>query len=61
MKQYFKLFPFLVCSILIAALSSCTNGSDEEELITQPVTNNPLIVPNYGSGLPGLGANDHPN
>ncbi|MFA5250908.1 MAG: hypothetical protein WC371_05825 [Parachlamydiales bacterium] len=41
---------------LFLLFSGCsqTSCSEEEELITQPVTNNPLIVPNYGSGIPGL-------
>jgi len=29
-------------------------SSDDEDLRTVPVTNNPHVVPNHGGGLPGM-------
>ena len=35
--------------------SKCVDDDDDDDvLITQPVTNNPLIVPSHGSGIPGM-------
>ena len=34
--------------------STAANDDDDDILITQPVTNNPLIVPNHESAIPGL-------
>ncbi len=42
---------------LLPLLVSCTSkvaSDDEDVFITQPTTNNPLIVPSYGRGLPGM-------
>jgi len=40
----------------LLALSGCFQAyNPDDELRTVPVTNNPHIVPNYGSGLPGIG------
>ncbi len=47
--------------LFFLALSGCfqTYNSDDE-LRTVPVTNNPNIVPSYGSGLPGVGSQQGP-
>ena len=46
-------------SILILtflALAGCFQAyNPDDDLRTVPVTNNPHVVPNYGSGLPGMG------
>ncbi len=39
--------------LLLTGCFQAYNGDDE--LRTVPVTNNPRVVPNYGSGLPGVG------
>lgn len=45
---------FILLSLL--ALAGCFQAyNEDDELRTVPVTNNPHVVPNYGSGLPGFG------
>ncbi len=41
--------------VLLIGLTSCFYAEDDD-LRTVPVTNNPNIVPNHGSGLPFSGA-----
>lgn len=41
--------------LLLTGCFQTFNNDDDEELRTVPVTNNPTIVPNYGSGFPGAG------
>lgn len=61
MGHFLKLSLFFFSLGLFSLLSSCSSAySDDEDLITQPVTNNPLIVPNYGSAPPGLGGDSQP-
>jgi len=46
---------YLLFSLL--ALTGCFQTyNDDDDLRTVPVTNNPHVVPNYGSGLPGIGS-----
>ncbi len=43
--------------LTLLALAGCFQTySEDDELRTVPVTNNPHVVPNYGSGLPGVGS-----
>ncbi len=43
--------------LILLALAGCFQTySEDDELRTVPVTNNPHVVPNYGSGLPGVGS-----
>lgn len=44
---------FLLGSILFIC-TSCSNCCDKDDLNTIPVTNNPLIVPDHGSSIPGI-------
>ena len=38
------------------ALAGCFQAyNPDEDLRTVPVTNNPHVIPNHGSGLPGFG------
>jgi len=55
MKKKF-LLSFLLCSFFICGCSQKSDDDDDDDdiLITQPITNNPLIVPNHGSGIPGM-------
>jgi hypothetical protein len=40
-------------SLLI--LSGCYSmSSEEDDLRTVPITNNPYVIPNHGGGLPGV-------
>jgi hypothetical protein len=45
--------------ILFLALLACAGcfqtTSDDNDLRTVPVTNNPHVVPNHGNGIPGVG------
>lgn len=45
--------------LFLIPLTGCfqifNNGDDDEELHTVPVTNNPHVVPNHGSGFPMMG------
>ena len=42
--------------ISFVALAGCFQTTNpDDDLRTVPVTNNPHVVPNYGSSLPGLG------
>ena len=44
----------LILSLLV--LAGCFQSyNDDDDLRTVPVTNNPHVVPNYGSGMPGIG------
>ncbi len=53
--MYSKLFCFILLTLCFG-LSSCvqtySGGDDDDDLRTVPVTNNPNVVPNHGSGLP---------
>lgn len=50
-KIYLSMFSLL----FFALASSCSNyGEDDGEFRTIPVTNNPLIVPDSGSSIPGM-------
>ena len=41
------------------ALAGCFQTyNDDDDLHAVPVTNNPHIVPNHGSGLPMMGGSD---
>jgi hypothetical protein len=43
-------------SLSLLSLTSCfQTHTDDDDLRTVPVTNNPHIVPNHGSGLPMMG------
>ena len=43
--------------ILLTVLTGCFQAyNEEDDLRTIPVTNNPHVVPNHGSGLPGMPA-----
>ena len=43
----------IACIFLLMGLSSCVSAhSDDDDLRAVPVTNNPHVVPNYGSGFP---------
>gem|GEM_PF-3293495 len=45
--------------ISLLALTGCFQTfNDDDNLHTVPVTNNPHIVPNHGSGLPMMGGSD---
>jgi hypothetical protein len=40
----------------LLALTGCFQAYNaDDDLRTVPVTNNPNVVPKYGSGLPGMG------
>jgi hypothetical protein len=42
---------------LLVLMTSCFQTyNEDDDLRTVPVTNNPHVVPNYGSGMPGIGA-----
>jgi hypothetical protein len=42
--------------LLLLGLTGCFQTyAEDDDLRTVPVTNNPHIVPNYGSGLPMMG------
>ena len=60
MRWIFKSAWFFLGLTVFGTFASCSSslGNDNEELVTQPVTNNPLIVPGYGSSPPGLGTDD---
>jgi len=49
MKCYWLLFP------LILTAGCFQSFNDHDELRTVPVTNNPNIIPNHGSMMPGMG------
>lgn len=43
----------------LLALAGCFQTfNEDEDLHTVPVTNNPHIIPNHGSGLPMMGGAD---
>lgn len=43
--------------VLVLAAAGCFQvTSDDADLRTVPVTNNPNVVPNHGGGLPGAGS-----
>ena len=42
-----------VCTSLLVLTGCFQAYNPDDELRTVPVTNNPNVVPNYGSGLPG--------
>ncbi len=50
--KFSRLAPLLF--LLIAGCFQTT--SDDADLRTVPVTNNPHVVPNHGGGFPGAGA-----
>lgn len=60
MRWIFKPVLFFLSLFVLGTLASCSASyaDDDDELVTQPVTNNPLIVPSYGSSPPGLGGDD---
>ncbi|MES2273202.1 MAG: hypothetical protein V4487_03325 [Chlamydiota bacterium] len=42
--------------IMLFALAGCFQAyNEDDDLRTVPITNNPHVVPNYGSGFPGIG------
>ncbi len=42
--------------LLLLGLAGCFQArSEDDDLRTIPITNNPYVVPNYGSGLPMMG------
>ena len=42
--------------LLLLGVAGCFQSySEDDDLRTIPVTNNPYVVPNYGSGLPMVG------
>ena len=42
-------------SLSLLLLAGCfQTSSDDEDLRTVPITNNPYIVPNHGGGIPGM-------
>ncbi len=42
--------------LLLLGLSGCMQTENEDDILrTVPITNNPYIVPNHGSGLPMTG------
>lgn len=45
-------------SLSLLALAGCFQTFNDNDLHTVPVTNNPHIVPNHGSGLPMMGGGD---
>jgi ABC-type glycerol-3-phosphate transport system substrate-binding protein len=56
-----KALALIAISLLFAGCSngkcsSCTSFNDEDDdiLITQPVTNNPQLIPNHESAIPGM-------
>ena len=55
MKKAFLLSLLFSSLLLGGCCQKCSEDDDDDDiLITQPVTNNPLIVPNHGSGIPGM-------
>ena len=55
MDKFLKKFFYVVFVSFFFALCGCyQTSSDEDELRTIPVTNNPLIIPQHGSGMPGM-------
>lgn len=44
-----------ICLSLLALCGCFQTYNGDEDLRTVPVTNNPNIIPNHGSGLPGIG------
>lgn len=46
---------YLIFVSLLALTSCFQKYGDEADLRAVPVTNNPNVVPNYGSGMPGFG------
>ena len=45
----------MIALLALFVLSGCySNLSDEDDLRTVPVTNNPYVVPNHGGGIPGM-------
>jgi hypothetical protein len=43
-----------VACVFTSCYQAASNGDDD--LSTTPVTNNPLIIPNQGSAMPGMGS-----
>ena len=43
------------CVALLALAGCFQTYNDDEDLRTVPITNNPNVVPNHGSGLPMMG------
>lgn len=42
--------------VLLLGLAGCFHTyNEDDDLRTVPVTNNPYVVPNHGSGLPMMG------
>jgi hypothetical protein len=42
--------------LILLALTGCFQAyNPDDDLRTVPVTNNPNVVPSYGSGIPGVG------
>ncbi len=60
MRRCFKsVWFFLSLTVFVCGtFASCSSLGNDDDLVTQPVTNNPLIVPSYGSSPPGLGGDD---
>ena len=51
-----KIFLSIFSLAFFAFLSSCSSelSNDDDDFRTIPVTNNPLIVPDAGSPMPGI-------
>ena len=56
MKKAFLLSLLFSFLFFGGCCQKCSEDDDDDDdiLITQPVTNNPLIVPSHGSGIPGM-------
>jgi len=55
-KLYF--LTLLIGFAFCGCCNKCSEDDDDDDiLITQPVTNNPLIIPSHGSGIPGIPSN----
>lgn len=46
----------LVLCPLLMLMSCCQIYDEGDDLRTVPVTNNPHVVPNHGSNIPGIGS-----
>ena len=45
-----KIFCFFICILFFCGCAK----SENDDFRAVPITNNPNIVPNYGSGIPGM-------
>jgi len=58
MKKFASLSIF--CLISLALSGCCGKCQDDDDLRTTPITNNPHIVPNTASVLPGMPSSPSP-